>query len=112
MQIPRLRFSASWVIVAVAIAALLVLAESLIAHTRQEVYLPVSSIVAGVFALGAMRQPRFFLAIAVMVWVALPRTFDSSSHDMFEGAYQLGWILGAIAGKVMRSIKREGDDVP
>jgi hypothetical protein len=112
-----MRLSPEWlvakkVLIAVAIAAVMAIANWQILHTGPEIYATVSAVVAGVFALGAMRDPWFFLAVAVLTSFACPRVFDSSAHEMFQASYQGGWLLGAIAGKVIRMVRAGRADVP
>src|SRR5437868_1428446 len=98
MRTPRVRPSVSGVIVAVAIVTCLAITHSQILDASKPVWVAASAVVAGWFALGAMRHPWFFLAVVVLVWAILPRVSDSSAHDLFVGCYQFGWFLGAIAG--------------
>jgi hypothetical protein len=106
MQHPIARLPVRWLLVAAATVVVLATADWLIVdcHVSQPVYVTVSASVGGLFALGAMRDPWFFLAIAVALWVVLPAVSDCSAHDMFVGCYQLGWAIGAIAGKLLRSL--------
>ncbi len=61
------------------------------------VYLDVaiSGCVAGLFALGAMRQPLYLLAIAVLLSIVLPTVHNSSADALFRGCYVAGRALGA-----------------
>ena len=108
----RLEFAVRGVIIAVAVAAGLAIIDSQILHAGLPISLAVSALVAGLFALGAMRHPCYFLAIAVLLWAALPTVYDSSAHDLFVGCYQGGWCLGAITGKIMRRCEICGAVVP
>src|SRR5437868_15320290 len=112
MRLPRVRFTVRGAMIAVAIAACLAIIHSQIVLANQPISPAVSALVAGLFALGAMRYPWFFLAIAVLLWAALPTVYDSSAHDLFVGCYQGGWCLGAIAGKIMRRCRDCGAAVP
>jgi hypothetical protein len=69
-------------------------------------FLAVSVAIGCLFALGAMRHPWIFLAIAVALWVASPTVYDSSAHEFFQGCYQLGWLCGAAAGMISRMVRR------
>lgn len=113
VKISNLKLSGLWrtmrrMMVATATVTCLVAIHWLIvdSHVSEPVYLAVSACVAGLFASGAMRQPWFFLAIAVLLWAALPRVSDSSANDMFVGCYRGGWTLGALAGGIMRVLKK------
>jgi hypothetical protein len=66
----------------------------------------VSACVAGLFALGAMRQPLYLLAIAVLLSIFLPTVHDSSADALFRGCYGGGWALGALAGKIIRCLSK------
>jgi hypothetical protein len=101
----RVGVAVKWTMVAVAITAGLAMVHWQILIASRTVYVPVSAAVAGLFALGAMRHPWFFLAVAVLLWLAMPTVFDSSANDLFVGCYQLSWLLGAIAGKIIRSLR-------
>jgi hypothetical protein len=108
MRFSRLWFSVRRLLVAVVTVMCLVAIHWLIVnyHVNASVYVAVSSCVAGLFVLGAMRKPWFFLGIAVLLWAALPTVFDSSANDLFVGSYSLGWLLGAFAGGIIRSVRR------
>lgn len=100
----RARFAARRIVTAVAIVVGSLASDWLIVelHVDAPVYVPVSAVIASLFALGAMRHPWYFLAIAVLLTVALPGVSDSSAHDLFVGCYQGGWSLGALAGWIFR----------
>ena len=112
MRTPRVWLSVRGVIVAVAIVTCLAITHSQILDVSKPVWVAVSAAVGGLFALGAMRHPWFFLAIVVLLWAILPRIFDSSAHDLFEGCYAFGWFLGAVAGKVIRGFRNRAGAVP
>jgi hypothetical protein len=114
---PIMDFAREWLILkkipsAVAIAAVVVVVDGMIWHTGPEIYATASAVAAGVFALGAMRAPWFFLATAVLANVASPRVFDCSAHDLFQASYQMSSILGAVAGKVIRMVRARGATLP
>jgi hypothetical protein len=69
-------------------------------------FLVVSVAIGCLFAVGTIRHPWIFLAIAVALWVASPTVYDSSAHDFFHGCYQLGWLWGAAVGMISRMIRR------
>jgi hypothetical protein len=103
MQLPRMT---PWqVMIATALGAVLfwaTMALLCLVISTGPGFLAISAAIGGLFALGAMRHPWLFLAIAVAIWVATPRVFDSSAHDFFQGCYRLGWLWGAIVGAIVR----------
>ena len=64
------------------------------------IVIPVASIIAVAYGLGAMRRPKMFLVPLIAAWIATPTVFDRSP-DLIDacamGCY-LGWIIGVPAG--------------
>lgn len=114
MHKPRVRLAAGRIVTAAAIVVGSLATDWLIVdlHLTAPVYVAVSACVASVFALGAMRNPWYFLAIAVLLTVAVPSVSDSSAHDLFVRSYQGGWFLGALAGWIFRRTTRFGGPNP
>jgi hypothetical protein len=117
MRLPRVRFTMRRIMASVAVAALVSLAvSSPYRHdgiTDKRVVIPVASIVAAVYGLGAMRRPLMFLLPLLVVWVATPQV-DHPALDVVNvsaGGCFLGWIIGAPAGWISRRITRTGDSV-
>jgi hypothetical protein len=106
MRQPRVWYTVRQALIAMAIVVGLAIVHSQLLTASAPIYVAVSAAVAGVFALGAMRRPIYFLAIAVLLWAVLPRVSDSSAHELFGGCYTLGWTLGALAGTVIRTLRK------
>jgi len=94
MRLPRVRFTVRLMMVAVAVAALVSLvASNSYRHdgiTDKRVVIPVASVVAAVYGLGAMRRPLMFLLPLLAVWIATPqvdhprtRCYQSFSRRLF-----------------------------
>ncbi len=112
MKLPRARFMIRRVIVAVALVICLAATDELILFASEPVYVAVSAVVAGLFGLGAMRHPWFFLAVVIVLRLGFPDVSDSSAHSMFVGSYVLGWAFGAPAGWIIRSLADDGSALP
>jgi hypothetical protein len=113
MRLPRVRFTVRRMIVAVAVAALVLLvASNSYRHdgiTDKRVVIPVASVVAAVYGLGAMRRPLMFLLPLLAVWIATPQV-DHPVHDVINisaGSCFLGWIIGSPVGWMSRRLTRE-----
>jgi hypothetical protein len=76
-----------------------------VAVTHSQIYIFASAVAAGVFALGGIRHPWIFLAVVLLLQIALPTVYDSSAHDLFTGCLAGGWLLGAISGGALRGIR-------
>lgn len=77
-------------------------------HWPQSIEVAVAACVACIVALGAMRRPWFFLAIILVLWAVVPKVSDSFIHDIYEGGYQLAWLIGGPAGWIVRRVRRPG----
>ena len=112
MKTPRPWFVVRGLLVAVAIEAGLWLTFEMINHTSEPIYVGVSALVGGIVTLGAMRKPWFFLGVLALVSATFSRVFDSSAYSMLMTTFSLGTILGAIAGRIIRSISTRTRSVP
>jgi hypothetical protein len=114
MQAPEMRSHLRLVLTGIAIVIGLAIAHEylILAHLPPPVYVPVSAVVASIFAFGAMHRPKYFLVIVIALWAVLPRVSDSSAHDLFNACYVDAWILGAVAGKVIRKFSPRLSSVP
>jgi hypothetical protein len=100
--------------VAVTVAALVSLvASNPYRHdgiTDKRVVIPVASVVAAVYGVGAMRRPLVFLLPLLIVWIATPGV-DHPHPDVINisaaGCY-LAWIIGASAGWMSRHVTARG----
>jgi hypothetical protein len=103
---------------AVAVAALVSLvASNSDRHdgiTDKRVVIPIASIVAAIYGLGAMRRPLLFLTPLILVWIATPQV-DHPRPDLINvstiGCF-LGWIIGAPAGWIYRHLTKAGKFLP
>ena len=74
--------------------------------------IPVASLVAAAYGIGAMRRPLMFLSPLLAVWIATPEV-GHPIHDLINvsaGSCFLGWIIGASAGWMslrFTGVKRE-----
>ena len=103
---------------AVAVAALVSLvasnAERPDGITDERVVLPVASVVAALYGLGAMRRPLRFLAPLLAVWIITPQVDHRKSvviNLSAEGCF-LGWFIGAPTGWISRRITRASHSLP
>jgi hypothetical protein len=90
------------------VAAILLAAGLWLIHYLMLVYgggVPVAATVAAVFVLGAMRRPWFFLAVAVLLRLALPSVSDLGDHDLFVACFSLALPCGALAGLILRAFR-------
>jgi hypothetical protein len=118
MRLPRVRFTVRRMMVAVAVAALVSLVTSnSYRHdgiTDKRVVIPVASVVAAVYGLGAMRRPLMFLLPLLAVWIATPQV-DHPRPDVINvsaGGCFVGWIIGASAGWMSRRLVGEAQAEP
>jgi hypothetical protein len=74
--------------------------------TDKRVVIPVASIVAAVYGLGAIRRPLVFLFPLLVAWIATP-VVDHPDLDVINvsavGCY-LGWVFGAPVGWISRGL--------
>jgi hypothetical protein len=99
-----------WWMIAVAVTALVLLvALNPYRHdgiTDKRVVIPVASVVAAVYGVGAIRRPWMFLLPLLIVQIATPGV-DHPHPDVINvsaaGCY-LAWIIGAPAGWVARHV--------
>jgi hypothetical protein len=108
MRRPHARITVRRIMAWVAVAALVSLAATNPDRhdgiTDRRVVVPVASVVAAVYGVGAMRRPLAFLWPLVAVWIATPRV-DHPHPDVVNlsaGGCFLGWIIGAPAGWISR----------
>ena len=95
MRQPRSRMTVRGLMAAVAVAALFSLfASNADRHdgiTDKRVVIPVASVVAAVYGLGAMRRPLVFLAPLIAVWIA-PQV-DHPTQDVINVSGQaVSWV--------------------
>lgn len=100
--IPHPRLTMRGTLFAIAIVGSLLVLHDSVVMSGPSVYVPVSASVAGVFALGGMRHPWFFLTVLLLFSLSSPTVHDSSGHEMFGGCCWGGWVLGTIAGGITR----------
>ena len=98
-----LRRPSRGVIAAGGVVVILVI-HPMILRASPAVYIVASAVAAGAFALGGMRHPWIFLAVVLLLQIALPTVNDSSAHDLFTGCLAGGWLLGAISGWALRRV--------
>jgi len=118
MRLPGVRFTVRRMMVAVAIAALVLLVASNQdcddGITDKRLVIPVASVVAAVYGLGAMRRPLMLLLPLLAVWIATPQV-DHPRRDVIKvstaGCF-IGWIIGASAGWVSRRLNGGSQAVP
>jgi hypothetical protein len=118
MHLPRVQFTVRRIMAAVAVAALVSLvASNPYRHdgiTDKRVVIPVASIVAAVYGLGAMRRPLMFLFPLIVALIAPPQV-DHYRPDVINisaASCFLGWIIGAPAGWLSRSLARPANSLP
>lgn len=67
----------------------------------------VGAVVSGAFAVGAVRRPWVFLAIALLVWEGSPVMHDGfNAVTMSAQGCVLAWMVGAPAGWISRSMTK------
>jgi hypothetical protein len=101
---PRVRFTVRRMMVAVVVAALVSLVVSNPDRhggiTDKRVVVPIASVVAAAYGLGAMRRPLMFLMPLLAAWLFTPHV-DHPSPDVINvsaaGCF-VGWIIGAPIG--------------
>jgi hypothetical protein len=72
-----------------------------------EVDVVVGAVVSGAIGVGAVRRPWVFLAIALVVWAAAPVIHDGfNAVTLSSSGCVLGWMIGAPAGWISRSVTR------
>jgi hypothetical protein len=107
MSSPPLALMRKWLIGLILVVCVVAIHEWLMGfHSLQPIVIAIVACVATVFGLGAMRRPWFFLGVIVVLWVASPKVFDSDVHELYEGGYQLAWLMGAPAGWVLRRMRQ------
>jgi hypothetical protein len=118
MRLPRVRFTVRRMMVTAAVSALVwLVAWNAYSHdgiTDKRVVIPVASVVAAAYGLGAMRRPVTFLLPLLAAWIATPQV-DHPIHDVINvsaGGCFLGWIIGASAGWMSRRLTREARAAP
>ncbi len=118
MKLPRVRLTVRWMMMAVAVAALVSLVASNPYHydgiTDRRVVIPVASVVSAVYGLGTTRRPLMFLVPLLAVWIATPQV-DHPRLDVINvsaGGCFLGWIIGAPAGWISRRLTRARYSLP
>jgi hypothetical protein len=78
--------------------------------TDKRVVIPVASVVAAVYGVGAMRRPLMFLLPLLVVWIVTPGV-DHPPLDVINasaaGCY-IAWIIGAPVGWMSRHIAGRG----
>jgi hypothetical protein len=106
MRLPRMTMR-RWMVVTASIALLCS------ATSRRPLDDTVSAAAGGLFAIGAMRHPLFFLAMAVSLCAVLSRTSSGGGvKDFLMGCYMLVWFWGAIAGMIMRRFRKSAGRRP
>ena len=118
MRLSRVRFTVRGIMAVVAVAALVSLvASNPYRHdgiTDKRIIIPVASVVAAVYGLGAMRRPLLFLLPLLAVWIATPQV-DHPTIDVINvsaGGCFLGWMIGAPAGWISRFLTRASKSLP
>ena len=118
MRWPRVRLTVRWIMAAVAVPALVSLvasnAERPDGITDKRVVLPVASVVAALYGLGAMRRPLRFLARLLAVRIITPQV-DHPKPDVINlsaGGYFLGWFIGPPTGWISRRLTRASHSLP
>ncbi len=76
------------------------------AMSGEPLFVTVSATTGGLFGLGAIHHPWFFLAMAVSLSLLLPSACGSAANDFLAGCCLIGWLLGAIASMIIRCVKR------
>lgn len=115
MRMPRVRSTVRWIMAVVAVAALVSLvATNPYRHdgiTDKRVVIPVASVAAAVYGVGAMRRPLLFLLPLLAAWMATPGV-DHPPHDVINvsaaGCF-VGWLIGAPAGWISRCLRGAGN---
>jgi hypothetical protein len=106
MPLPRMT-TRRWMIVVASIALLCS------TTSRQPLDDTVSAAAGGLFAIGAMRHPWFFLAMAVSLCAVVSRTSSGGGANHFlMGCYLLVWLWGAIAGMIIRMVRKSAARYP
>jgi len=118
MKPSSVQFSVRRIMAAVAVVALISLvASNPYRHggiTDKRMIIPVGSVVAAIYGLGAMRRPLLFLLPLLTVWIVTP-VVDHPTPDVINfsaaGCF-LGWLIGAPAGWISRRFMRVGNPIP
>jgi hypothetical protein len=115
MRLPRMT-TRRWMVVVAVTALVSLVASNPYRHdgiTDKRVVIPVASVVAAVYGVGAMRRPLVFLLPLLVVWIA-PQV-DHPHPDVVNvsaaGCF-LGWIIGAPSGWISRCLTRRGNSLP
>jgi hypothetical protein len=73
----------------------------------------VSAAAGGLLAFGAMHHPWSLLAMAASLWAIVPLTGGGGgAEDFLRGYYMLGWLWGAIAGMIIRRLRKSASRRP
>ncbi len=117
MRWSRVQLTVRWIMAAVEGAALVSLvasnAERPNGITDKRVVLPVASVVAALYGLGAMHRPLRFLSPLLAVWIITPQVDHPKSDviNLSEGCF-LGWFIGAPTGWISRRLTRASHSLP
>ena len=110
MRLPSVQFTMRRMMAAVAVTAFMCLVASNADRrdgiTDKRVVIPVASVVAAAYGIGAMRRPLMFLLPLLAVWIATPQV-DHPVHDVINvsaGSCFLAWIIAAPAGWMSRRL--------